>query len=421
MNARLEISIRPQPVGLTPWPHGGLLLPDVEGAARAAREVVVDGADDATIPPTLAFWSAARDDDVPGALEVLAKDSLENGDSPIAAYNRFVLDPSASKLDELRSRFAGEPLGAMLEVAARHAGLEAQAIDADLLDGELLALAIATDGAISLERGASDSAVESFVAAASVARDASPGFAAQLMLSAFEIEREAGAATFDRARARMQEALDVLPESGFPVIRAEIQLELGALLQQEAPQDKRRLLDAAAHYQDALRNLDPDRHRRAHGFAQMRLGLVYLSLPMREAGDALRMGVATQALREAVRTLSPEIEPDLWCAAATNLANAYQILPSGHLAENLDEAIALYGRVLELRAESDDPAGHARARINRANASASLERLSEAIDDLVLAIPLLQRCGLAEDAGRARGMLDDLRRRVTGIQGEQAS
>ena len=403
--------LRPQPLGLTPWPHGGLLLPATAEARTLAEEVVRMGRDPGPRGGALAFWSAARADDPEGAREALGQGGTEEDD--LGAYNDFVLSPTQERLDRLRTTLDGT-LAALLEIAAYHSGLDSRLPEPAALDGELRAVARAALATRALETGDADTAIQELALAAQDAQEASPGLAAQLLLSLQEIQRSVRGLS-ETSIECLRKALALLGESGFDGVRAELQLELGGCLQETAARDPRRMTEAVALFQGALLHLDRERHRRAFGFAQMRLGLAYLSLPMRDAGDALRMGVATQALRESIDALSPQEEPELWCAAATNLANAYQILPSGHLSENLEQAIELYDRVLVLRPLETDPVGHARALVNRANAAATLERRSAAIADLTAALPILSRAGQTEELEAVRSMLDDLRRVAAGL------
>ncbi|MEM9379868.1 MAG: hypothetical protein AAGB93_07940 [Planctomycetota bacterium] len=398
--------LRPQPIDLAPWPLGGLLVPDVPGG-RALAEAAVAGTS-ADLTEEVTFWAHAAGDDTDAAqrgLDALAATLDAGEDRDVVAYDRFVLSPSADELERLRGELTGL-LADLLEVAAFRCGLRSDLPAFDHLDGELLAAARATAASAAMEAGDEETAERALSEAIDLARGTSPGLAAQLLVSRLEGERSRGA---DSATvvSLLEEALETLGATGFDALRAELQLELAVVLQETDP---RRLPDAAAMFQAAITSLDSDLHPRAHGFAQMRHGLCYMSMPMADAGDALRMGVATQALKRAVEVLDQEREPDLWCAAVTNLANAYQMLPSGHLEKNLGESVTLYDRALAVRTADGDPVGHARLHVNRANACASLERFDEAVASLRIACPILQTAGAGEDFEAARKLLQDLER-----------
>ncbi|MCK5941776.1 MAG: tetratricopeptide repeat protein [Planctomycetes bacterium] len=414
---------RPQALGLTPWPHGALLFEDADGVVAFSEAVVRDGAVPDTVPDGLQYWSLAQRDSLQDARESLAGDTAVS--DPVRDYNHFVLAPSADRYETLRAAFteaAFQPLVELLDVAAYQAGVLQEVPEPRALDGELLAYACSVRAADHLERVAPSTGdpgpalelLDQGIAAA----EASPGLAAQLSVSKAELLRASGAPV-EVVEQCLRSAFERLPEKGFDSVRGELSLELGGLLQESSGVDRRRLTESVSWFQESLRLLDRTLHRRAYGFAQMRLGLAYLSMPMREAGDALRMGVATQSLRESIKTLNREQEPELWAAAATNLANAYQLLPSGHQAENLDESISLYSQILDLRPVDRDPLGHARTLANRANACASLSRFDQAIEDLSTACPLLQRFGGEQEWQASKGLLEDLKRsRITGMRVE---
>lgn len=402
--------IRPQPIDLAPWPLGGLLVPDADGAQALAADAV------AGLPAQpegeLSFWSLAAADDADGALT-----ALEGLEGEVAAYNRFVLAPSGEVLAELRAQLDG-PLAALLEVAAFRFGLRTDLPEIDGLDAELRASALAAFASAAMERGHVEEAAGLLAKAVEAARPASPGLAAQLGLSLVEVRRAMGADVDVQADGLRAAIADTgVDRRAHAALRGELQLELGSMLQESSASDPRRVQEASALFQDAIAGLDPALHPRAHGFAQMRLGLCYMAMPMRDAGDALRMGVATQALKRAVEVLDASREPDLWCSAAANLANAYQLLPSGHLADNLAKAIDLYDCALDLRRGSGDAYGTARLLINKAQAAASLEERSVAIEALEEACPLLAELRLTDELHQARHMMEDLRRQAT-VAGE---
>lgn len=403
--------IRPQPVDLAPWPLGGLLIPDVDGGKELADAAVKGLAHRAS--GAFRFWELAADDDAEGALAALdALDGLSGEDGLILEYNRLVLDPSPERLEALRAQCDAGALADLVELAAFKAGLRQDIPGCEHLDGELLASARVVAATSALESGDVHTAAARLDEAMELAASHSRGLSAQLTLSLVEIERQRGKGE-ERLVSLLRDAIEWTTGEGFQTLTAEAKLELGVVLQEAGPQDHTKLTEASALFQDALRGLDPEAHPRAHGFAQMRLGLTYLSMPMHDAGDALRMGVATQALKRAVDVLDREREPDLWCAAASNLANAYQLLPSGHLEENLGKSLGLYDEALEIRRASQDPGGVARLLVNKAQAAATLEQAEVAIAALEEACPLMAELRWSDDLSTARHMMEDLKRMAT--------
>ena len=133
--------IRPQPIDLSPWPLGGLLVPDVPGGRALAEAAVAGTSVDLTEEVT--FWAHAAGDDVDAALQGLdaLAGALETGaERRIVEYDRFVLRPTADELERLRGEFTGV-LAELLEVAAFRCGLRGDLPEFEHLDGELLAAA----------------------------------------------------------------------------------------------------------------------------------------------------------------------------------------------------------------------------------------------------------------------------------------
>lgn len=71
-------------------------------------------------------------------------------------------------------------------------------------------------------------------------------------------------------------------------------------------------------------------------------------MPMTEASDQLRLGVAVQSLRNALKVFTREDHPERWASTQLNLANSLIYTPSTHQADNLVEAVELYEGVIAL-------------------------------------------------------------------------
>ncbi|MEZ5250101.1 MAG: NifU family protein [Ilumatobacteraceae bacterium] len=125
-------------------------------------------------------------------------------------------------------------------------------------------------------------------------------------------------------------------------------------------------------YQSALIVLDEMHHADRFALANMNVAVAILSMPMTQASDQVRLGVAVQSLRAALRVYRPDTHPWEWSSSQMNLANALQYLPSTHREENLQESVELYEEVLAHRSRRSDPVGVARVLANQANALAHL-------------------------------------------------
>jgi tetratricopeptide (TPR) repeat protein len=234
-----------------------------------------------------------------------------------------------------------------------------------------------------MEKEATAEATALLEEALTLARSTSPLLAAQILHQLAHIERTGSAA---KAVLHIKEAIRLADASALDSLRAELWLNLGTVLQESANGSRPALIEASRAYQEAIRcGLSLDNQPEQYAFAQMNLALAYLAIPAREASDTLRMGIAVQGLREALKVFTRETHPEMWSSVQLNLANALQYLPSAHQQENLQQAVELYEELLEVRNKAFDPLGHARLLANQGNALAhlgvfqpALEKLSEA-------------------------------------------
>jgi tetratricopeptide (TPR) repeat protein len=277
------------------------------------------------------------------------------GDDPIGWYNGFVLQPDADTYHALAATFDGA-LVDLLGVAAYTVGvIDEPPAETPALDGELRALALATRAAWQLERGDMGQAMLLLKQAAVGAAAASPLLAAALFT------------------------------------------ELGMLYQDRGGSSRGALAEAVKAYQDAIHlGYDAENRPEQYGLLQNNIGLAYLSMPMVEASDQLRMAVAVQSFREACRMFSRESNPEMWAATNLNLANSLQYLPSSHPAENLGKAVEIYEQLLEVRDREQDPVGYARVLANQANALAHLGGLVVALGKFREARGMAMRAGASD-------------------------
>jgi tetratricopeptide (TPR) repeat protein len=133
-------------------------------------------------------------------------------------------------------------------------------------------------------------------------------------------------------------------------------------------------------------------------------------MPMVEASGQLRLGVAAQSLRSALKVYTRESHPQEWASTQLNLANSLVYSPSTHPAENLAEAVELYEAVLEARDRETDPVGRARVLANQGNALAHLGMFDEAKAKLYEARFLFEELGDEESVRTVRGVLDEIAR-----------
>lgn len=277
------------------------------------------------------------------------------GDDPIGRYNAFVDAPDRASYEALAATCEGM-LRELLGVAAYSLGvIDEPPADTPSLDGELRAMALAAR-------------------------------------AAWHFERDEAAVALQMLR---QAALAAAPAS--PLLAAGLWFELGTAFQDRAGQNRGALMEAVKAYQEAIHaGFDREQHPEQYGLLQNNIGLAYLSMPMVEASDQLKMAVAVQSFREATRMFTREAHPEMWTSTRLNLANALQYLPSSHPTENLGKAVDIYEELLQVRDRETDPIGYARVLANQANALAHLGGIVVALAKFRDARGLAMRAGATE-------------------------
>lgn len=300
------------------------------------------------------------------------------------AYQSFLEEPGQDRLHHLRAQLS-DPLLSLLEAAAYVLDLTPQPPSPrlDKHEGEIFAfLALVRSGYL-LNCGRPEVAIEMLTQALNQARSCSPVLAGRLAVMLADITSD---------RQYFQEALRLLEESDLYDLRADLWLDLANLYQQESQGRKGMLGEAVKAYQTGLMLIDKDQRPLAYAQGQSGLALAYLTMPMTEASDALRLGIAVTALREALTVYRPDQHPELWASTQMNLANALQYLPSTHPEQNLQESVRLYEEIAPLR-EHGEPLARARLLANWGNALAHLGRFTEAEPRLRQAQELFSQAG----------------------------
>ena len=144
-------------------------------------------------------------------------------------------------------------------------------------------------------------------------------------------------------------AVQRLPLTAPRELRAELQVCRALARQQLAGNDRGALLAVVADLTEASKIFREDTHPEMFAVINQHLALAYLIMPMSSEGDRIRVGVAVNSLRAALRVYTPQSHPVEWASTQLNLANALQYLPSVHQEQNLDEAVHLYEEVLQDR------------------------------------------------------------------------
>jgi len=398
---------RPQPLGAFPLPAGFLLVPGGEETEEARRELVA-GRLPSRWPEALRAHELALAGDVAGALARLT------GDDPVTRYNRFVMDPETEDPARLRADL-GEPYGVLADVVAFTVGRAAEPPEPGTAGGEVAALVLAARASHALDRGDAARAARLLEdAVAEVPEEAAP-LAGVLLAAAAGIRKDAEGPA-PEVIGMLERALRLLDGTDLRVGQAEAHLTLALALHESAGDHPESLGRAVPHYQAALRLVTSDEAPEVWAAAHVNLATAYLTMPMRQASDRLRVAIAVRSLRSALKVYTRETHPVEWAGAQLNLANALVYAPSGHQADNLVEAVELYEAVLEARDRDRDPLGRARVLANQGNALAHLGMFDHARAKLAEARFLFEEGGDVDAVRTVRDVLDEIARQTALIK-----
>lgn len=398
--AATGVVARPQPVGVFPLPAGYLLIPDGHDEIRLG---LVAGRLPDAWPESLRFYEIALDGDPDAAAAALTGDDL------VARLNRLVLQPGLDAFAALvaDAEAAGDPaFSTYVGTIGFALGLRPSPPPADAADGEFAAMAGLARATYALERGDTATAIEVLEEAAQDAHPVSVPLAGQLMGQLANAQLDEGGV--QRASVTFQAALDAMADTDLHLSRAELHVAAGAMFQEMSEAAPRLMQQAINHYHQALALVTRDDAPETWAIANANLGLAYLMMPMQEASDLLRTGVAVQSMRDALTHFTPETHPDRWSSTQLNLANALVYMPSKHQAENIAEAVDLYEDVLQQRSRDTDPGGRARVLANQGNALAHLGVFDQAKARLHEARSLFEELGEDEAVRSVRGILDEV-------------
>lgn len=393
---------RPQPLGALDWPAGLLLLPDVPGAADVAAELVL-GARPTTWPDGLDFLAPALDGDAEGAAALLTADDV------VSRYNRAVLIGGDQAWADVAERATGD-LRALADVGRYSVGLIDDPPRAEgIVRPEVLAMVLSARASGAIEAEDPQGALAELAdAVAAAARAGSPNLAASLRLTRSEFLRE----RVGDSRAAAVEAdagLHLLTMTADPELRAGLHMARALARQDVAGTSRGALLAVVADLNEATKVFRDTTHPELFALCSHHLALAYLTMPMSDQGDRLRLGVAVNALRAALTVYTPQEHPSQWAAVQVNLANALQYLPSVHQEANLDEAVQLYEEVLQ-RLDPRDPAARARLLANQGNALGHLGVFTDAREKLRQASELFVLAGEDDSAAAVADTLNELDR-----------
>ena len=385
------LAVRPQPLGAFPLPLGYMLIP-ASADTEDARSALTAGRLPEW-PDALRAHELALSGDRNAALAELT------GGDPITRYNRFVMYPDSEDPDELRSA---------VDVVLFALGRSDTPPELGETTGELAAVVLSTHASKALDEGDTAGAVEMLDRAAEHAGDASQPLRGVLLGAAGSIAAHAGPG---EGVQRFEQALRALEGADdLRVARAELHVTLAGLLHEQAADRPELMNRAVPHYHSALQLVLREEAPLLWASAHADLATAYLTMPMTDASNQLRLGVAAQSLRSALKVYNREDYPEQWASVQLNLANSLVYTPSSHQAENLVEAVELYEAVLQARDRDTDPLGRARVLANQGNVLAHIGDFEQAKAKLYEARYLFEELDDHESVRAVRGVLDEISR-----------
>lgn len=372
-DSQLEIP-RPQPVGALPFPAGMLVIPEFPGS-REILDLLALGDRPSTWPAELEFVQLALAGDADAAAMCLSDDD------PVSLYNRAVLIGGDENWARAYEAAQGE-LACLVDVGRYTMGLTDEPPALDSATGEIQAMAASAWASHALEAGDPRTALQHLHEGINSAKSAGAvALAGSLSLTISSLLKDQ---LGDPVGASLEadRAINALPLNASRELRAELQIARALARQEVAGTERGALLAVVADLTEATKIFREESHPELNALCNLHLGLAYLVMPMSDEGDRIRIGVAVNSLRAALRVYERDSYPHEWASTQLNLANALQYLPSVHQEENLDEAVQLYEELLQYRSRESDPIGYARILANQGNALGHLGVFADAADRL---------------------------------------
>jgi tetratricopeptide (TPR) repeat protein len=187
------------------------------------------------------------------------------------------------------------------------------------------------------------------------------------MAGALQAIPTAGADLLLQAKDSYSEALLVMLEEDVPQEVAEVQMNLGLVLQSLANYNLARIADSITAYQEALKFFTCEEFPQEYAILHNNIAIAYLSMPLSSEKEYLQHGLAVQSFETALKHINLIDHPREYAMLQNNLGNALQYLPSSHPVENNLRALIAYDEALKVRNSYDTPLEYANTIANKAN------------------------------------------------------
>jgi tetratricopeptide (TPR) repeat protein len=178
---------------------------------------------------------------------------------------------------------------------------------------------------------------------------------------------DGGSELLQQARVNYEEALLILQQFAIAEEVAEVQMNLGLVLQSLVPYNLARITESIHAYHEALRVFTWENYPQEYAILYNNIAIAYLSMPMSSERESLRQGLAVQSFEIALKHINLIEHPREYAMLQNNLGNALQYLVSSHPVENNLRAVLAYNEALKVRNPQDTPLEYANTISNKAN------------------------------------------------------
>lgn len=175
------------------------------------------------------------------------------------------------------------------------------------------------------------------------------------------------AKSLEAALACFEKAAPILKELGSVEEVAELEMNLGLVLQSLVGHNRARITDAIAAYQRALRTFNKEKHPKEFAILQNNLATAFLSIPFTDERSKMREALAVQSFEEGLKVVDIIDHPIEYAMLQNNLGNALQYASSSHALENNLRALEAYDEALRVRTRATTPLEYANTISNKAN------------------------------------------------------
>ncbi|MGB0083763.1 MAG: hypothetical protein WBP94_00110 [Rhodomicrobiaceae bacterium] len=159
----------------------------------------------------------------------------------------------------------------------------------------------------------------------------------------------------------------IFQAQGTPEELAELEMNLGLVLQSLAGLGCARITEAISAYQRALRVFDRQRFPQEFAILQNNLATAFLTIPLSDERAKMREALAVQAFEDGLRVVNIVDHPVEYAMLQNNLGNALQYASSAHGVANNLRALEAYDEALKVRTRRNMPVEYANTLTNKAN------------------------------------------------------